>query len=568
MKQFIQDKLGLILCISSLMFYFLLKTPFNLSVLGQTDNEGFYFVFGQNLLHFKELGPGRGILFIGLYSLVIKLFGFNAFAIIAIHIIQTVVVLLIGTIIYLIVNKALKNSIYAGLATLIWITLIIAPIGTSLKYEIMSHFAFEAEYLCVLFSLISILLLILSGVLNLEKSQQFGTKEKVLSFLSGVFCVFPLMCKPSGGAFLLAMILWFVMVFIKERLKNIKLVFFNWLAGVLFSFLCFQGLIYLFTKDLFSFWKDNFLIGSYSNNYLFNATQLFQTISGFLFRESKSLSNFILLIIAILLFSWGTLRCFTPNRNQDSISKFWLFISIWGFGNVCSVIVPGKYEPYYYHLVWAPIAIVLVLGIYETFSRINKKMFIVALSTLLTIFFIHRISLFIPVYVNFIKQVNKKSIFNQSQSFQDPVLPYEPSIAKRQGGLQLPDAINILLPDKSSTFYILNLHGTGLTCFTPLSYIYAKRTSPTNIISDVLFTQPMIEAKLAKLKQDLINRPPDIFVLSKDVNLPPWLEESMKPFFPWFYGFLQNNYIFTAPFECLFKSQHRIEYFDVYEKRK
>ena len=98
------EKLGLALLIGSLVFYTLLKMSFNFSVLCSSTNEGFYFVFGQHLLNgrhlYFDIFTARGPLFIMFYALIVKVFGFGSYAIIATHFIHTFIVILIGISIY------------------------------------------------------------------------------------------------------------------------------------------------------------------------------------------------------------------------------------------------------------------------------------------------------------------------------------------------------------------------------------------------------------------------------------------------------------------------------------
>ena len=159
MKDNSKNHVGLLLCVSSLFIYFLLQLPLILSVECANENQGFAFTFGQGLLLWHKLPPGRGLLFVLPYAIILKIFGYNTWAILAVHFLETIVLISIGILIYLIVNRTLKNSFYSALAVLLWVIMVSSPIGGSdLKIEIRSHYNLQDECLSVLFSFIGSLL--------------------------------------------------------------------------------------------------------------------------------------------------------------------------------------------------------------------------------------------------------------------------------------------------------------------------------------------------------------------------------------------------------------------------
>jgi hypothetical protein len=284
-------------------------------------------------------------------------------------------------------------------------------------------------------------------------------------------------------------------------------------------------------------------------------------------RRANSMSNFVLFLFAFLLVGIGLFNgCFKRNA-QNPLSMFWSLISIWGFGNACVIMVPGDYQPYYYHLIWPSLAIVFVIGLHELFVLLKgKKVIISFVSALVIIFFINRIYLSVPAHYRLARALNVLSIFNQPQSFQDPVLPYKTSHFRPYTFL-LADAINIHLPDKNSTFYVLAFSDRGLTAFTPLTYIYSKRASPTTVNAGLLAVQTIIETKLKVLKRDLSTRKPDILIVPKNISLQPWQVEYFPPFLSWVKDLIRNNYRFENFFELAVKNRQS-ETFLVYRKIK
>ena len=444
---------GLFLCIGSLLVLFILKLPLNLSVVCANENQGFAFVFGQGLLLWNELACGRGILYVLLYSTILKIFGFNTWAIIAIHIVETIALLLIGLLIYLIVNKVLKNNLFAGVSVMLWVILISSPIGNSgLDIEILSHYYLSEEVLIVLFSLFSIWFLLLSNFLGYKHDCTF--KEKMFSFFAGIFAACALMPKANGSSLLISSIIWIVLLFLFRKnsfkLDGTKILLY--LFGVVISLCVLDLILYKLQGDLLLSWRDYFFVGSYNRNYLMSPVEFLKSLVNFMTRYTSSLNNLILFIITYLFFIFGFVMNLCMKNDKSKFSEFWLLISVLSIVDLCIIIAPGVYQPYYYQLIWPLVAIILSFGL-KYLLETNKN-YGLLLFALLTILFSHKIILSIPSHWNLMKQLGELSIFNQPQSFQDPVLSYDRLSLKRSGFLQLADAINNLLPDQKSTFYI------------------------------------------------------------------------------------------------------------------
>lgn len=571
MVRLLKLKTGALLCISSLLIYFSLRLPFNLSVECANENQGFAFTWGQSFLLWNELASGRGPLYVLLYALVIKIFGFNTWSIISMHYIESFVYIIAGLLIFFIVKIPSKSSLLGGLATLLWITLISTPIGGSLlKVEIRSHYNLNEESLCVFFSLLSLLFLTLGQFTELNQAIR-STKEKIYLILSGLFSVCSLMSKANGAILLIATIIWFFLMLINRNNDKKILInkFFFYLFGASVSLLFFNIFIFTLHKDLSLFWKDYFSLGNYTSSHLTNPRLLLFNIFNFMTRYTHSLSNFLLFFTSCLLFAIGIIGVYFAKEQKK---VFQSLIGLWGLGNACVIIAPGTYQPYYYHLIWPSIAIVLALGLNSLFTKLqktNRKFIIYLVSSLILFFFTYRIFISVSAYCELGKELNSSSIFSQPQSFQDPVLPYNVALTKREGLLKAADAINVLIPSKKELLYIFNFGSKGVTGFTPLTYIYSKRYSPTTVDSALLQVPTIIESKLKVLKEDLTKRTPDVLIISKDIYLESWQKQHMIPFLNWFTEFIQTNkYEIIKVFNFSHIENGRIETFNVYRKGK
>lgn len=546
---FNKDRIGSLLCIFSLITYSILKLPLDLSVLSPSWNEGFSLGYGSSLLEWNELTPGRGPLLIFIYALIIKIFGFNTFTILALHYIVTILVWVFGFLLFFLVKKITNNSLYGGLATALWIVLISTPLrgdAPSLRFEILAHYALEPDLLCAFFSIISIYFLLLSNFFTEDKESFNKSLQNSFSFISGLFCSLSIMTKTSGAILFFSVIGWTLLLVIFKRhyLKLIlkRLIFF--FCGSLFGLIILSSIFYFYYGDIISSWKEYFFIGTYDEEGRKNLSTL-QKILNFMTRDSNSINNFVLHLIAILLFVYGLIKgCLTKNNSQDKkLYLFWLLIGIWGLGNICAIIAPGMYQPYYYHLVWPGIAISYALGIREILP-LNKKVISLVTMTLIASLIICRLFLISPGYYKIFTTTGTVNIFNQPQSFQDPVLPYNIKSSNRSGELNIADFINNLLPNKESTLYILNFHISGPTGLSPLTYIFAKRKPASPIDSSLLRVSTIIDKKIRLLKNDLTKRPPELVVTKSVLSLKKEETKRLSEFIAWLNKFLDEKYTF------------------------
>lgn len=569
MSGIIKKNLGLIILLSSLLIYSLIKLPLNLSVLCNSENEGFYFVYGKALLEWREYTCGP--FFIILYAFIVKLLGFNTYSIIAVHFVQNIVVILIALILYFLVKRSLNSNVLGSLSVVFWLFFILTPQGhMSNLTEILTHFGLEAEYFCILFSLLSLLCLQKSKFFQLEKTN-LTLQEKFLFFLSGSFSLFTLMFKVNGLGLFLSLFFFFLILLIFERpyYKILIKKFVYILFGIVFSIGFFQIFPWIFNIDSFVFWKKYFIAGSYSQEHLTSLNLFFINFIKFMTRDSSSFTNFMLFLITCLLFLWGFARYFLFRSQEKDLSRFWLLLSLWGVANIFLIIAPGIYQPYYYHLIWPIVSIVLVLGIRDLLhfssNRYQKKIaWFVTIS--LIFFFVSKLFLVFPTYLDLYSRIKLVSIFNQTESFQDPVLsniqnPLRPNF------LKFADTINNLLLNENDTFYVFNFNKEGPTNFTSASYIYAKRFPPTHTISDHLHYPNILSERLEDLKKVLIARPPRIFVISKDVYMKPWQVEILTPFIKWFNDFLASKYTLKLSLVNKQISSGNEEVFFVYERK-
>ncbi len=372
------------------------------------------------------------------------------------------------------------------------------------------------------------------------------------------------MVKTNGAILLIATVLWFfcLSAFQKTDFKVLSTRILYYFSGVVISLLIFYAILYSYNHDLISLWRDYYFAGSYTQEHLKSIKTLLKSFFMFMTRYTNSVSNFILFFITIILFICGVVKSLF--KNQSKVISFWLLMSLWGFGNICVIIIPGEYQPYYYYLIWPSIAIVFVLGLYELS---NRKIILAFASLFISIFFLCRIYISIPSHYYLIRALTALSIFNQPQSFQDPVLHYKANLSFRPRIFQLADAVNSLLPDKSSTFYILDFSNKGLIAFTPLSYIYAKRYAPTTVDAGLLGVPNIIETKLKDLKRDLARRKPDIFIVSKSISLQPWQVRYLPSFLEWVNNLIKEEYRLETFFN-LVMPDNQSETFLIYRKIK
>ena len=561
-EKIIKKHKGLLICVCALITYFLLRLPLNLSVLCSNENQGFAFVFGQSFLNYGELALGRGILFVLLYAAVLKLFGFGTWSIVAIHIVETIIFISIGIFIYLIVKKVLENKTFAGLAVLFWVIFILTPIGGSdFMVELRSHYNLHGEPLSVFFAVLSILCLSYAHFFNIEQLK-INKKEQLFSFFSGMFSVCSFMSKTSGGILPIAIILlsFYLFLFKKETFQNLKANILCCLLGIVLGLVFFNFVFYLFDGNLVSSWQNYFLIGRYGSEHFSSFPLFVKSVFDFLSRSTSSLNNFVLILFAMLLFIYSLIRNF---------SVFWLLVSLWGLGGACVVVIPGAYQPYYYHLIWVQISIAFVLVLYELIivsKNQSKKIAGYSLLALILLLFIARIVIFIPVHYGMFEELSDYSVFKQPQSFQDPV---SKQTSSRAGFLQLADEINKLVPDKQKTIFLFNLYKEGHTGLTPLTYMYAKRYPSTSVPAGLLLIPNALKPKLKVLKQDLIKRSPDVVVIADENYLKPWQVKPMTPFLKWFDEFIKENYILETNLSYIHTfDKNQTEIFNVFRKVK
>lgn len=558
---FNNQHIGITICVCSMLLLFILQIPLNLSVVSPNDNQGFAFVWGQNLLKWGELAPGRGLIFVSLYSLIVKLFGFGVWAIIATHFISTTVLFLIGLIIFLIIRNLTNNYILAGFATAFWTISVISPIGgSSTVIEILSNFNLSEELLCTIFTVFSIYFLLLAGFFNEQALSSFH--KKMFSVLAGMFAICSLMIKVNGAIVFISTVLW-LLITIKNR--NIKTQKIYYISGVIFSVLFFSVILLKIGNSSFAnLLKDYFFIGQYSDSPLTSFKFIFRSIRMFLTRESSSLNNTLLFSLSTIIFIISTLFLFTKH-SKNSIFNFLGFVGILGIGNSIAIVMPGSYQPYYYQLIWPSVAISFSLFLYLLTSYFKiKRIFLFGYLCFLMVLLLHKFYISIPSHCFLTRNLLLLNIYNQPKSFQDPVLAGSHPNTEREVLLQMGDRINNLIPNKSDTLYIFNL-SNRISCITPLTYIYSKRYPPTTVDSNLLQITNIVESKINRLQSDLIKRNPKIIIVAKELQLFPWQKEIMSYFLEWFTGFIQANYTFETTLSCV-HPDNKIETFIVYRK--
>lgn len=530
--QKLKDNPGLIFLISSIVIYFLMELPFNLSVRCGNVNEGYYFGYGQHFLEgshlYKDIYAARGPLFILFYALVLKIFGFGTWSIIAIHFLHSMIVSLIAIAIYLTSKKIFQSSFYSGLAVLFWTLIQLSPIGGwGLIYELESSFSLEAEYFCVLFSLLSIYYLF--------------SASKGLSFISGIFATCSMMFKGNGTAIVVSVLCFVIYLFLFQNklFKDLKFNFLYFFTGFLFSFLLTLLGLFIHNGELNSFLGEYYTLGYYSNETVESFTSIFKTILRFMLKDVDSNNNFFLFLFTFLIFAWGL---FKPSK------PYFVLICLWGIGCVCAIITPGKYSSYYYTLIWPSVAIALSYGLKELFTNLkflNNLFSKTVVIILISLFFFNRFQITFPVYLNVAKKQIELSVFNQKESFQDPieVSNEQNSNPKRPPFLKIADKINSYLPNKKDSFYIFNFviwHQD----FSATIYIYTKRIPSSTVYSDWLHVEnlALVNKSMGMLIRDLMERPPKILIIPKNLKLKKWQLKPLTPFFNTLNLYLQQKY--------------------------
>lgn len=568
LNKYLKEKIGFLLFAGALITYILIKLPSDTSVLCSNGNEGFYFVYGHHLLNGKHLYTdiltARGPLFIVFYSLILAMFGFATYSIIAVHLFHTLIIILISIAIYLITKKITSNSLYGGLAVFFWVLFQITPIGLwGHKFELEATFALEAEYFCVLFSLYSVLCALFALELKLGNK-----KSLILSFCSGLLAAVSIMFKASGAVLAIAMICWMIYLFVfeKELLNTWKNSIIFCLFGLFISLLLFGFSLFLYNGELASFWQSYFMLGNYSSEPL-SFWLLILRIKRFMFRYTSSLSNFILFFITFLFLFWGLVRkCVVKNSNK-TLSLLFPLISIWGVGSVCAIIAAGDYGSYYYILIWPAASIVLSLGLYDLFNNktMNKNIIKYTLTFLILLFAFNRLQAVFPGYRTVIKAKLDANILRQPQSFQDPVLQYDLPSVKRGAVLSIGDIVNSHLPNKNDSLYIFAF-AQGHQYFGPPIYMYAKRPPVTPIISDWLYYEKSIKVSLAILRKQLFNNLPTILIIPGNPHLQKWQIKPLLPFFDELNQVIKENYHLKDTFNI--EMEKDLDVYQVFERNQ
>lgn len=563
-----REKLGFLLLISSLVFYFIIKIPFNLSVLCSNTNEGFYFIFGQHFLNGGQFQPPGRLyvnLFFLVYAFVLKLFGFGTLSILAVHLIHTFITLLNGTIIFFLLKKLILDSLYSALAVLFWIIFLLTPIGHwGFDLEYGSFFALEAECFIVFFSMLSFYLIM--KVIENKKGFAFA-------FLSGLCAAVCISFKGSGTVFSIALFCWTLYLFCFERrafnqLKhNICFIF----LGLFLGFLLFNLGLHLHGIDLKTFWGFYFQVGSYSTEFIKSQYSFLKSIFNFMTRHTDSLNNFFLFLSGFISVIWCLTRNFFVKDENYLMKLICPLLAIWGFGNISAVIAPGGYGAYYYLLVWPAFAMFFAISLRDIFNTsLFKKPFLRSLIfILISIFFLCRISISCQPFVRFAKSTLQKNLFLQPESFQDPVkdsINVNNRNINRPHFLVVADLINNFLPEKKDTAYIVNLR-KDKQFFPITSYIYMKRMPSTIVVSDYFYYKNFLKERLDALKEDLIKNPPKVIILPAVYYMRPWQIQYLSDFIKWFDGFVEDKYIYKITILIQSEDSEEKENFQLYERK-
>ena len=540
----------------SIVIFFILNLPFNLSVLCSYLNEGYFFVYGNYVLDGDWGKTSRGLLFILIYFLVTKIFGFGIYAIIAVHIIQTIMSILIGLVIYGLVLRLINKPIYAGIASVLWFLFLLTPIGGwggELEYGAM--FSLETEYFCVLFSLVSIYFLVIGF-------NSTTSNKKLFSILSGITAVLSFMFKSSGAVMLLSYFVWFIylLAFRRKLIQKHLNIFVGLLYGIFLGLLLFSVIVLTFRGGFLEFLKHYFFVGSYSRDFMCSLQGLFDVFIKTMFRDEisfKGLSNFILFILMFIGIILGAIK-----NTRGIHGAIWLLVGIWSVGSFCSIMAPGEYGSYYYLMIWPSLAIYLAfLQSYTTDRREGKQVFKVLVTFFIPLIVCLRIYVAMPDYIDVVRKSIRLNLFSQQQSFEDPVVTS--GNPHRINALKIADSINKIIPNKKETIYIYNFAKEQLP-FSPDMYLYIKRIPPTTIVSDKLRHKTnYLRERITKLKSDLSQKPPKVIVIP-DRPFIGNAKQDLKLLLEWTRIFLSKHYYLYSKFSYDFDES---QLFNVYIRK-
>ena len=554
MGYFKVHKLSNILIFVFFVFCLFLHVSMDISVLTHSQNEGVYFVAGQGLINSHSMLPGRGIFFTPIYSLLIQICGFNTYALIASHLLQTFIVCFIACLIFLILQKIIPDNFFPLFGVFIWLYLVTVPFGDYLLFEIQAHKAFEAELLCVLFSLMSIFFITLAP-------SQFSY------LFTGIISVIPLMAKANGIFFLFSLIVWFVLCIFKSKEKKSQVKFFSWfILGVSISLIALHVVLLIVTHDLIAYWRDNFSAGYYKFT---NDVQADFNLFSKIFRRQFSSKDIFIGTFFCTYSLYGLRKSVQLWEGKSLFWDLWLLFGIWGLGSLVAIIIPGKYEPYYYHLAWVPLAFAISFSWYRIanwLKRTGKVSMVYILNCVIILVLLSRLIICSNTYSIILNSAYKNSIFNQPESFQNYVTKSNEPNHYRDSELTFADGINSLLPLNNDTVYVFNFPSPGFSAFTPNIYIYAKRYPPTYVLPEHLMYRHLLPRYIKKLKSDLEKNPPALFVLTNKPYFQSWQVADINPFLKWLLEFLNEKYKPVITFKSIHEEEKKVEEFLIYRR--
>ena len=560
-----EEKIGFYIFVFSIALFLLFTLPCNFSVYCGNANEGLHFIGAQFLLNGKKLYidvvQSRGPLLFLLYAAVLKIFNFTTYSIIAIHLIQRIIMLLICFSIYLLTKMLTNNTLYSGLAAMIWVLLQITVIGGwGTFYELESINALEAEILCEMFSLFSIYFLI-----NAIK----GRNPFLNSSLSGAFTVFSFMSKTNGGVLIIAFFAWCLFLFFFKKKyflefkKQINIFMISFFVVSLFFILA----IHIHTGGIDKCLEGIFFSGNYNSNYLKSYNSFFSSFLRLITRDTDSISNLFLFLFSLICFLWLLIKNLII-KEKSLTDLFFPLVGLCGIGNIFAVMMSGAYASYYYQLIWGFMAIGFVLILRDILNFCVRPEYLkiawVVSATVLILFFGIRFYLIFPGVVKYLGCQVSLNAFLQPQSFQDPVKPNHNNIWRSPQTLVYADIINNYLPNKNDTFYVLNyLHGHQVFGY-PI-YIYAKRLASSPIAPDQLICYRSLGYLPKKFLKEFKEKPPKIIIIPEDIDIKAWKLNLLLPVIKEIVYFVKENYKIKDTLRFSYQSQEYIYY--IYEKK-
>ncbi|GEM_PF-4258591 len=475
-------------------------------------DESIYSLGACKILHgqilYKEVGEERGPLLFIFYALIFKLFGmYNMLAINIAGLICSLLILLLLFRIGMCFWDS-KIGVYIGLFYAIF----------SFYPDLMNRANTE----------MLMLLPMVCSVFYFLRAEEKSCLS--LYFMSGLMCGISMLFKQTGGATFLAIVIYFIILFVFKNKSKLKLVknFTIVFAGMLLPILV--SIIY-------------FALHHCLNDYIFWSIKLgriYFTTFGFLGRIRAFWAMWIRLLIPNMMFwifaIFAVLSSVTQiyaklkfKNNLNIRDKACLLAVIWAFTSVLAASITGRPYPHYYALVIPPFCILAGVGFLLFLTKyINafkaKTVRLVA------------ISLLVYGFIGPVVTVHGVDIYNRYLFAVKQRSSYKPVLKEVVRYLNLPkfQENSLLVLDSNPELYIF-AHQKCPTRF--ISLVFAWGTSPSVYSIEKVVVPGFFDKFMEDLRK---NRPKFIVDSSMFLKTYRWILPTEH--FDRIYEFVSNNY--------------------------